>query len=115
MGATESMRCRYEAPSTRTAPFLFLRDVRAEASDGLAVAGKLVCPGWTRPVPDRQREELAVIAGRLLEARRSGGLGRLANWIDATGIRPFDVQSVAWLRRQAADGLVIPIRVRSAG
>jgi hypothetical protein len=91
---------------------LFLRDRHSEKTDGLAVAGKLVCPGWTRPVPDHWLEALTAIAGRLLEARRSGGLGPLASCIDDTGIRPFDVQSMAWLRRQAADALVIPIRVR---
>jgi hypothetical protein len=111
---TESMRCRYDAPRTRPLPFLFLRDRHSEKTDGLAVAGKLVCPGWTKPVPDLRREELSAIAGRLLAARRGGRLGPLASWVDDTGIKPFDVQSLAWLRRQAADGLVVPIRVRAA-
>jgi hypothetical protein len=110
----EGMACRYFAPATRPAPFLFLRDLRTEAADGLLVAGKLICPAWSKPVPGRQRQELAAIASRLLEARHSGRLGQLASWIDETGIRSFTVQSVAWIRRQAADGLVVPIRVRAA-
>jgi hypothetical protein len=70
MGATESLRERYGAPAIRPHPFLFLRDVRAEASDGLAVAGKLFCPNWTRPVADHGREELTAIARRFDRARR---------------------------------------------
>jgi hypothetical protein len=62
MGATESAKHRYGAPAVRPLLFLFLRDRRSEASDGLAVAGKLVCPGWTKPVPDQQRQELADIS-----------------------------------------------------
>jgi hypothetical protein len=115
MARVDSLKARYGAPATRAAPYLFLRDRHSEKSDGLAVAGKLVCPGWTKPVPDQRRDELAGIAGRLLEARRAGWLGPLASWVDATGIRAFDVQSLAWLRRQAVDALVIPIRVQAAG
>jgi hypothetical protein len=77
MGATESAKHRYGAPAVRPVPFLFLRDRRTEAADGLAVAGKLVCPGWSRPVPDQRRAELADVAARLLDARRNGRLGRL--------------------------------------
>jgi hypothetical protein len=114
MGATESMRCRYTAPSVRPVLFLFLRDIRTERLEGVTLAGKLVCPGWTKPLPDRRRAELADIAARLLGARRSGRLGRLGSWVDTDGVRAFEIQSVAWVRRQAADGLVVPLRVMAA-
>jgi hypothetical protein len=112
MGCTESLRQRYGAPAPRP-PFVFLRDLRTEKTDGLAVAGKLIAPGWAKPVTELQRAELAAIAGRLLEARRNGHLGKLASFVGPERIRSFEVQSVAWLRRQAADALVIPVRVRA--
>jgi hypothetical protein len=88
MGATESMRCRYEAPSTRPSPYLFLRDRQAEQRDGLLVAGRLLCP-WPLPLTEARREELARIEARLVKERSRNLLGPLGSWITEDRIVAF--------------------------
>ena len=111
MGATESMRSRYEAPAVRSV-YLFLRDREAERRDGLLVAGKLLCP-WPLPLTDQRREELARIEARLVKERSRNLLGPLGSWVTADRIVAFRIQSVDWLKRMAFDGLRIPVRVRA--
>ncbi|MGD0108768.1 MAG: hypothetical protein ABSC06_32735 [Rhodopila sp.] len=110
MGAPESLRHRYGAPAVRPAPYLFLRDRKAERRDGLLVAGRLLCP-WPQPLTEARREELARIEARLVGERERGVLGPLGSWVTEDRIVPFTVQSIEWLKRMAADGLRIPIRI----
>ena len=58
MSGAESLRHRYGAPPVRPAPYLFLRDRKAERRDGLLVAGRLLCP-WPQPLTNQRRDELA--------------------------------------------------------
>jgi hypothetical protein len=112
MGGADSMASRYGAPLPRPVPFLFLRDRQTEKRDGLAVAGKLLCP-WPAPFSDDHLAELAEIKARLAAARGCG-LGLVGSWVTKDSVRPFKIQSAAWLARMAADGVVVPIRVARA-
>ncbi|MGD0108483.1 MAG: hypothetical protein ABSC06_31250 [Rhodopila sp.] len=112
MSGAESLRHRYGAPPVRPAPYLFLRDREAERREGLLVAGRLLCP-WPQPLTDQRRDELARIEARLAKERERGLLGPLGSWVTEDRIVPFTVQSIEWLKRMAADGLRIPIRIVS--
>jgi hypothetical protein len=109
MGATDSMACRYNAPATRPAPYLFLRDRQAERREGLLVAGRLLCP-WPQ-LTDQRRDELTSIEARLAKERGLGLLGPLGSWVTEERIVAFKIESIEWLRRMAFDGLRIPVRV----
>jgi hypothetical protein len=89
---------------------LFLRDREAERRDGLLVAGRLLCP-WPQPLTNQRRDELARIEARLARERERGLLGPLGSWVTEDRIVPFKIQGLDWLKRMAADGLRIPIRI----
>jgi hypothetical protein len=86
-----------------------LRDRQTEKREGLAVAGKLLCP-WPRPLTDQQLAELAEIKARLAAAC-GNGLGLIGSWVTKDAVHAFKIKSASWLARMAADGVVVPIRL----